>query len=394
MECVMTRRKTVVAQASAPRKIHVAFSGGGARAVAADVGALLACEMAEVQIESIGGVSGGMFTALKYAKTRSAVACLRHMLEMDFGTLIEKRNVNWVKVLLEIAHLRYKKNARRVGNAWSRLTWKSEWMQVLRQIAKELEEDKSRPLKGVFSLDKLGAYAEQDTKVWPDGFWVSSAASSSKMQDADLYFTKQGVFLSGPDGVLRIISVRPASLSVAARSTSAIPGFMEAVKYKVFNLYDGALGVEGRCPINIPVRLFGAKPADILAIDVGPDNGRQRMKALWRFVCGDHCVPDTETPPLFQREGLPVMHVTPRANYFTTLQFDITVDEKWLAVMASFQETVKVLAKNEILAGEKLRNANALLRVYNRRILACKKKRKEGDFAAAVQQLMSHYGLF
>jgi len=377
--------KKVTTQTPPPSDLHLAGSSGGARAILASCGVLLASELAGIKYKSTGGISGSAITLYAYAKTGSAVECLKMVLALDFGKYLETKRGNWFKVFLDLAKRRHLKGALEVAKRALRI----------KEKPGDDSSKRSRPIKGVYGTAKFGQFIRQmalnanGVEEWPKGFWTSAVS-----EEAEVFFTEQGVFICGKDGVLRILDRRPAPVSLAILASCAIPGVMDSQRYKGLDLYDGFLGKGGRCPIEVPLRLFGAKHREIVACDVGDDRTRMslRIARLWRWMCGDNCIPDVDDDlPTFIRNGDPVIHVDMDILFFKTLEFDLTQDQKWKAVMEAFCQATAIFTREGLLKGDKLKAASTIARRYTKEILT--KELPEGELSKRVQALMSSYGL-
>ncbi len=380
----MTKKKVTAPALPRHEVLHLAGSSGGARAILATCGLLLASEFAGIKYKTKGGISGSAITLYFYAKTGSAVQCLNLALSMDFDSLLETKRGNWLKVVLELAKKRHVKRAMEAARRLLKMT-----------PAADAPSKKLRPVKGVYSTEKLGQFIRkmaanaEGVEEWPKNFWVSAVT-----EDAEVFFTGHGVFIVCPGGILRILDRKPAPVSLAILATCAIPGIMNSQKYKGLDLYDGFLGKGGRCPIEVPLRIYGAKHRDIVACDVGDDNNRtsRRLSRFWRWMCGDQCLPDLDADlPAFVRNGDPVIHVDMDIDYFRTLDFDLTADQKWKAVMEAFGQSVAVFTREGLLKGDKLKTASSIVRKYTKEIF--EKDLPEGELAKRTHALMSSHGL-
>ena len=333
------------------RELHLVCSSGGSRAILASAGVLLACEQAGVKrFKSIGGVSGGSIPTALYASGLSAKECVSQAMEIDFASLLTRR-ASFFKILL--AYFMQSRN------------------------------EKVRPVNGVLTSEKLADFMEGFHEGWPEGYWTMGIADKSQ-----ILFGEEGVFEIGPDGKLRVLSCDPGPLGVAVRGSCAVPGIISAVEFKNRFLFDGALGPEGRAPVTVPSRLYSAKPKDIIVCDVGDDTGNtsQRVTKLWKFICGPECVPEIEEPD-FSKDNTGLIVVTPKITGFRSLQFTLTRDQKWQAVMAGFVDAVPELTAAGILTGEKLIEAEEIVRQYSE-ILAGAEGSADGELSRLNEELL------
>jgi predicted acylesterase/phospholipase RssA len=345
---------------------HVVLSSGGSRAILGGAGAIAAIEQAGIKdLVTVGGISGGSIPAVLYAGGYSAVETLRLALDIDFS---------------------------------SKLTRHGSIIQILFAYFMQGRFEKTRPRKGVLSSEKLGDYilemvpkrganADPDLK-WPKGYWTMAIVGDKK-----IFFTEKGVFELDPDGKMTVLQDTPGPLDIAVRATCAVPGIISAVPWKGRFLFDGALSPEGRCPVNMPKRYFGAKDDEIVAFDVGDDGNKTSSFVLkaWSILCGNECVPDFQEVELTNEHGMVV--IEPVMTQFRSLKFTLSRDEKWQAVMAGYIESVKQLANHGLLRGDKLAEAQKVVETYETIDSVCKYA-EEGVLSRLTEELLSKYGLF
>lgn len=346
------------APAEAERELHLVCSSGGSRAILASAGVLLAADYAGVKrFKSIGGVSGGSVPTALFAAGLDAKECVRTAIEIDFSSL---------------------------------LTRKVSYLQILMALLWQRRYEKVRPIDGAMTSEKLGEFIDSFSEVWPEGYWTVGIH-----ENFEIIFNEAGIFKIGPDRLLRVVDGKPGNLGKAVRGSCAVPGVISAVEYDDMHLFDGALGTEGRCPVSLPTRLYGAKRTDIIACDVGDDTGNtsERITKLWKLICGDECVPDI-TEPDYHTDGQIVL-IRPKITAFRTLQFSLTKDQKWQAVMAGFVDGLPELANAGILSVDKLKDASEVTREYQRilRRATTGKKQKEGFIARETEKLLVSQGL-
>jgi predicted acylesterase/phospholipase RssA len=351
--------KNVSAAPTTPeREFHLVCSSGGSRAILGSAGVLLACNQAGIsKFKSIGGVSGGSIPTVLYSSGMDAKTCLSTALDMDFSSLLTRR-ASFFRIL--VAYFMQRRN------------------------------EKVRPVNGVLTSEKLGDFVEgflKNGELWPKGYWTMAIA-----EDAQIVFSENGVFEIRPDGHLRVNSCEPGPLGIAVRGSCAVPGIISAVQYKDKMLFDGALGPESRVPAGVPMRLYGAQPRDIIACDVGDENSKhsQRVTQLWKMVCGEDCVPAVDDPIYNKSHGL--TWIEPKITSVRSLQFNLTRDQKWEAVMAGFVASVPELALSGILTGERLAGAQALVEEYEAALLQTETG-KVGDLTKLVEAMLSKTGL-
>lgn len=346
--------------------LHWVFSAGGSRAILGGAGAIVAIEQAELEWVSIGGVSGGSIPAVMYAAGFTAKETLRMALDIDFS---------------------------------SKLTRHGSILQILFAYFMQGRFERTRPRKGVLSSEKLGEYIEQliserigqnSEKLanWPKGYWTMASVGNNR-----ILFTDRGVFEITPDGVINVLCDKPGPLGIAIRGTAAVPGIISAVHWKGRYLFDGALTPDGRCPIEIPIAHMGASEPTVIAVDVGDDGSKLADYVLkfWSIICGGDCVPDFKEKELTSHNGMVV--IAPELTQFRSLQFTLTRDQKWQAVMVSYISAVDALKKSGHLTGQKLADAEAIVAAYAK-IKERYGESDNGEFTAQVESLLSGYNLF
>jgi len=351
----MNTKNDSAAPTTSNREFHLVCSSGGSRAILASAGVLLACDQAGIrQFKSIGGVSGGSVPTALYASGLSADQCVRQALEIDFASLLTRR-ASLFKILM--AYFMQRRN------------------------------EKVRPIDGVLTSEKLGEFMESFSSEWPKSYWTMGIADKS-----EIIFNEAGVFEIEPDGVLRVLKNEPGPLGVAVRGSCAVPGVISAVPYDGRHLFDGALGTEGRCPISVPTRLYGAKRQNIIVCDVGDDVNQtsERIARIWKFVCGPECVPEIAEPDFFSNGR--VILIRPKITGFRSLQFKLTSDLKWSAVMAGYVAAIPELAAGNAIGGEALGVARDITNAY-KKIFDESKAKPQGYLTTETEKLLSAHGL-
>jgi predicted acylesterase/phospholipase RssA len=343
-------------QLSASDQIHLVCSSGGSRAILGSAGAIAALDQAGLKdFVSIGGISGGSIPTAMFAAGLGSTETLRLAVDIDFSSMLT-RHGSIARILL--AYMMQGRLAQ------------------------------TRPRKGVMSSEKLGVYLDEKVPVWPDRYWTMAVQGENK-----IYFTQDGVFELTPDGKRNVLSNKPAPLGLAVRASCAVPGIISAVPYKGRFLFDGALTREGRCPIALPIAHKGALPENIIAVDAGDDDSKmsQRITRLWGILCGGNCVPHVEEKVLTEKDV--AVLIKPDLGFFRSLQFTLTRDQKWRAVMAGYVATVKQLKKAKLLEGEQLEKMQVVVSAFQRIESMCKFS-EEGVLTRLTEQLMREHKLF
>ncbi|HEY9774438.1 MAG TPA: patatin-like phospholipase family protein [Planktothrix sp.] len=344
---------------------HLVCSSGGSRAILAAAGAIAAVDQAGIRdFDSIGGVSGGSVPTAFYAAGISAAETVRMTIEIDFS---------------------------------SKLTRHGSIIQILFAYFMQGRFEKTRPRHGVLSSEKLGTYIEERVQGWPtwigkDGqkhsYWTMAVVGKNQV-----LFDHTGVREIAPDGTITVLSDKPAPLGLAVRASCAIPGIISAVPFKGRFLFDGALSRDGGCPVVIPERYYGATEAQTIACDVGDDgNGSsKKLLKLWKLICGGNCLPQWEDKELTEKNGMVV--VKPALTGFRSLQFTLTKDQKWMAVMDAYMATVEGLKRGGRMTGKALQDAEAIVVAHKEARVVCKDA-EPGVLALLTENLMAKYGLY
>jgi hypothetical protein len=276
----------------------------------------------------------------------------------------------------------------------SMLTRHGSFLQIIFAYFMQGRFEKSRPRHGVLSSEKLGQFIDSkaiDPKtgkpVWPKGFWAIAVVGQNQV-----LFDESGVKEITPEGKIKVLSEKPAPLGLAVRASCAVPGIISAVPYKGRWLFDGALSQDGSCPVQIPQRHYGATHPGIIACSVGDDSktSRKAMK-LWKWLCGGNCLPPNEDPELTDEHGMIV--IEPELTQFRSLQFTLSRDQKWMAVMAAYIATVEQLEKHGRMTGQPLADAKQIILAYGE-IQKAAEDGEEGLLALLTEDLLSKYGLY
>ena len=306
-----------------PAHYNLIVSSGGSRAILAGAGTIIACHLAGItKFRTVGGVSGGSIPTALLASGIAAPKLLRHAMAVDFSTLVD-----WEAGLCSSALAFLKKDF--------------------------YEQVRNRPVNGILNTEKLGAFVESFSPTWPENFWTMAAAGNSQ-----IVFTQDGVFEFTADGRRIVLSDKPAPLGLAIRATCTIPGIISAVQYNDRYLFDGALTRDGICPVGVKIRHFGFKQRNTIACCVGEEfmNGiAGYLRRLWRSLFGGDSTPE------WGPETNGVIEVHPHFAHINALSFNLSEDDKWLAVVYSFREAILKLDERELLTGDAYGTAYAML---------------------------------
>ncbi len=186
------------------------------------------------------------------------------------------------------------------------------------------------------------------------------------------------------------ISDRLPSVGMAVCASCAIPGILDAVEYRGEFLYDGALSGDGQCPVEPAQRHFGARPDQIVAIDVGEDEIKKSrlLRLLWALSCGGRCDNiDGDHPD----ESKGTIVVKPIVTGFHALAFTLARHHKWRAILSGYRAFVARLEEAGLL-DEKEHQATFELSELFGGLLAS--KLSKADFVRAMELVLSQHGLF
>ncbi len=345
---------------------HLVKSGGGSRAILGGSGALIAIDQAigsvdHIQLRartrdwlSIGGVSGGSIPSVMYANGFSVSEILHMAIEIDFSSM---------------------------------LTRHGSILQILFAYFMQGRFERTRPRHGVLSSEKLGDWLDELIPSWPPNYWTLAVVGSDQV-----LFDQTGVKLISPDGTIKVLSDKPAPVGLAIRASCAVPGIISAVPYKGRFLFDGALSQDGSCPVNVPMRWYGAIHPSIIACEVGDSTNQtsKRVEKLWKLLCGQNCVPEWDQEELTTDKGMIV--VKPDMKHFRSLQFTLTRDQKWMAVMTAYMSTVESLKAAGMIPPEKLPLMEEICANY--RDIEALGRHSEGLLSMLTEDLLCRHGLF
>jgi predicted acylesterase/phospholipase RssA len=344
-------------EANAPvpsaRSLNLVCGSGGSRAILGSAGPILACHNAGItNWQTLGGASGGSIPTVMLAGGVHPKDVVRITMEIDFSSLLTRHGSLFQILLAYVMKDRY---------------------------------EVSRPKKGVLGSEKVGEFIDKHVPTWPSNYWTVAAVGHTQW-----LFTADGIYEYHPCGKVIRISDKPAPVGLAVRASCAVPGIIDAVPFMGKYLFDGALTIDGRCPVRVLKRHFREQAENIIGVDVGDDESKQsrRVRKVWKVVCGANCLPPDEKQPI-DAEGVCV--ITPTVTSFRSLQFNLTLDQKWEAVMSGFAGAVPALQKAGLLEGDRLERANAILQAYEAiRATAV----NPGELASATETLVSKHGLY
>lgn len=335
-------------------ELHLVCGSGGSRAILGSSGAILACHFAGISNwRTVGGVSGGSIPTLMLAGSVHPSKIVRYTIETDFSSL---------------------------------LTRHGSLAKILRAYLMKERYEKTRPRKGVLGSEKVGQFVESFVAAWPKNYWTVAAEGPNQW-----LFTAEGIFEYRRAGTVKVISPDPAPVGLAIRASCAVPGIIDAAKWNGNYLFDGALSADGRCPVRVPKRHFSARPESIVAVDVGEDSSRQSrwMRLGWKILCGADCLPPPDGDFPIGSEGAVV--IKPEPMKFRSLQFTLTSDQKWQAVMSGFLAATRSLEASGLLTGPSLDQALAVARSFGE---IQRTSSGAGELAFRSEALLASHGLY
>lgn len=306
--------------------LHIVCGSGGSRAILASAGFLYGLHKTGfANARTMGGISGGSVPTLMHTAGMAPGKMVQLAIDIDFSSLLSKR-ANVVQMFLAFL------------------------------LKERLAQ--TRPRRAVLGSEKLEKFIDDLVPGWPENYWTMAVAGRTQ-----IVFTSKGVFQYLHDGSSRQLSDKPAPLGVAICASCAVPGIIEPKVWNDIHLFDGALSWDGQCPIGMVSRNFAVKPGQILACDVGVrDRGgmSEFMSDFWRLFCGKNCVwpVDEQDPSVWASQGS--LLVSPRVDNFASLQFSLSVEQKWSAVMSGFGATITALWKRGLISNDKFKELGAL----------------------------------
>lgn len=337
-------------------ELNLICGAGGSRAILGSSGVILAGHAAGIdRWRTIGGVSGGSIPSLMLAAGVSPAEIVRKVIDIDFNSMLTPRasmpQIWWAFFLKECF--------------WKR-----------------------RTERGVLTAEKLGDLAEHYSPTWPENYWTVAVAGHRQF-----LFTARGVYEYSAESGKRLLWDQPAPVGLAIRATCAVPGVINAVRYRGLSLLDGALCDEGRCPVVVARDQLGAMPASIIACDVGEGALEEMRKEHWllrttrKVICGPCCEPAADKP--VDTSG-GVTLIKPTVNKVNALEFSLSPDQKWESVMAGFAAAVRSLQRSGLVTESNLAKA---VDVANEFEFIQQAAAEPDEMASAVKSLLARAGL-
>jgi predicted acylesterase/phospholipase RssA len=259
------------------------------------------------------------------------------------------------------------------------------WLRRVIAFMCKYRHERDLPKRGVFSVEPLRKFMDKEMPRWPDKFWTFAVSRTRKV-----LFTADGVITYDGARQDAVLSTTPAPVGTAVCATCAVPGIIDAVPFGGEYLWDGAMGDDGACPVDMAKRHFGAAPASIIAFDVGEEEIKKSrlLRFIWNLTCGGKCNNiDAKHPSA--SDG--VVLIEPRIVGFHALKFRLGRDLKWGAVIAGVVATVESLAKAGMLKGPALAKAESFSKQLK---LIESSSKKYGELTARTEAFLSEQGLY
>ncbi len=350
---------------------YLTFSSGGSTAFLASLGALLSCSAAGLnKFRMLGGVSAGAIASALTSTGLNAVDLLHLGLGLDFNE-----------------HL----------GLWHDL--RRNWRRYFKSSKSPIYENEQEPIQrrctGLLSTDRLGSFIENyattggtSPSIWPKAFWTMATTR----EGLAVLFKADGVYQISRSGLISKLSDTAVALSAAVRMSCSIPGIFAAMRYKGMYLFDGALTRDGFCPVGVQIRHFGTNPRKIIACNMGADILDPIGGPLHSFCRGSWGI---DTQRSWGPETTGVIEFRPQINHVHALKLKPTRDEKWLAILISFESCSSRLALEGILKGENLCKVQSILRsLGNWRHTFPSKQGAPQVFSARAEACFAEHGLF
>lgn len=288
------------------RPVHLVFGAGVSRAIVAGLGLIKAARIqgTYLNVASVGGISAGAVVSLLYAAGVTTERMEELVMSKSLGSLLD-RNYRYFH--------------------YGRLGWR---------ILTHRHQQSTLPSTGLFNTCRLGEFVEKEVSQWPGNYWTMAYAPR---EQAQVIFSKQGVYMRFRDGRIEIVDTVAASIGLAIRATCAIPGLFDSVKFvsskgRTIELFDGFLSWDGYCPASLVENCFGVNKNEIIACDV------VRYKTSNRLMERGYLAVLTPDPP------------------FGTCCLNPTSEQKKIGIARAFeeaQETFSRLKSGEISALER-----------------------------------------
>jgi predicted acylesterase/phospholipase RssA len=293
------------------KTINLVFGSGGSKAILAGVGAILAIKHADLNIATIGGVSGGSIPAYLLASDMAIRPMVHQVLTVDFMSMVKPKTGLFRRLLA----LLYKN-----------------------------QHEKKRTREGVYTWYDMKAHFDMlSNDQWPANLYILACCDHGQ-----IIFDSAGVTKYRDAGGKEILDDEEESVGLAISASCAVPGLIDLVPYNGEWLFDGALGNDGVCPTSPVTRHYGHPQSTVVAFDVGEDaiKSARWFRLWWQLSCGsgdDTCGPFAGTHP-DENQGRIVINPPPIRGYHA-LKFNLNRNQKWIAIITGFLATVDRLGQ-------------------------------------------------
>ncbi|MBS2005935.1 MAG: patatin-like phospholipase family protein [Cyanobacteria bacterium SZAS TMP-1] len=307
------------------KAINLVFGSGGSKAILAGVGAILAIKEADLNIATIGGVSGGSIPAYLFASGMAVRPMVHEVLTVDFMSMVRPKT-----------------------GLFRRL-----WALLNKQ-----HHEKRRTREGVYTWYDLKAHFDMlSNDQWPERLYLIACCDHGQ-----IIFDGQGVTKYKDIGGKEILDPEAESVGLAISASCAVPGIIDLVPYNGEWLFDGALGTDGVCPVAPVTRHYRQPQSTVVAFDVGEDpiKSARWFRLWWQLSCGrgdDTCGPFYGSHP-DESQGRIIINPPPIRGYHA-LKFNLNRNQKWVAIITGFMATVDRLEKAGLINdGEQIKLFN------------------------------------
>jgi len=353
-------------QPAQKRRLGLLASSGGARATLGTSGVLLVCDFVDLELDPVGGISGGVLPTVLRAAGMPAREIVRIGVNQPFNSLLIKN--------------------RKVRDAVWEYSWRNRYSGIC-------------PSQGFYDATKMGQFFESLVPVWPKRFWTLAVSNDRTL----IFFCADGVFEIDQKGEWHQLTTEPAPISQAILATTAVPGVFHGVPYiletgeppvkREMILLDGAIGPQGRRPIAAPVKHFGLAAGELLVSDVGPDVTSimdVTVEQVWRWIYGQNCVAchNEERLPS-EQHGIKIIRAD--VHSLKAFDFDCLPDRKWSAIMTGVRATAEKFVYEDLLVGDKRAALESAIKEYDARSSTL----KSGIFlpAPTVEAILQDHGV-
>jgi predicted acylesterase/phospholipase RssA len=297
------------------KAINLVFGSGGSKAILAGVGAILAIKQADLNVATVGGVSGGSIPAYLFSSGMAVRPMVHEVLTVDFMSMVRPKT-----------------------GLFKRL-----WALLMKY-----QHEKRRTREGVYTWYDMKAHFDMlSNDQWPAGLYIIACCDHGQ-----IIFDQKGVTKYKDAGGKEVLDNEAESVGLAMAASCAVPGIIDLVPYNDEWLFDGALGTDGVCPVTPVTRHFGQPQSSVVAFDVGEDSIKSArwFRLWWQLSCGrgnDTCGAFEGTHP-DESQGRIVITPPPIRGYHA-LKFNLNRNQKWIAIITGFLATVDRLAKADLI---------------------------------------------